>query len=243
MQVEATASIWSMVLGSGPVVQGVLISLILCSLLCWTIIFAKIRRFRQVNSANEEFEDIFWSTDSLPQIQTKARKMSAAPMAGVFLAGYEELKNLQDTAKNLGINLSHKIWIDSLERSLQKGIKEELTNLEFSLPILATIGNAGPFIGLFGTVWGIMRSFHDIGAQGSANLATVAPGISEALVATATGLAAAIPAVIAFNMFMSQLARLESKLQGFAGDFINLVERRLLPRTSRQAAQGQTGNE
>jgi biopolymer transport protein TolQ len=103
-----------------------------------------------------------------------------------------------------------------------------LAALERTLSVLATTGNAAPFIGLFGTVWGIMRSFHDIGLTGSASLATVAPGISEALVATAAGLAAAIPAVIAFNSFMSRLSRMETALQGFAADFLNTVERQLV---------------
>jgi biopolymer transport protein TolQ len=120
------------------------------------------------------------------------------------------------------------VWLETLERSLNKGIQEELAAMERTLPFLATTGNAAPFIGLFGTVWGIMRSFHSIGLKGSASLATVAPGISEALVATAAGLAAAIPAVIAFNGFMSWMGRLEIQLRGFSNDFLNTVERQLL---------------
>jgi len=210
--INATSSIWTMVLGTGPVVQFVLISLILFSIGCWTVIFAKIRRFRQAKIKNEEFERIFWESSSLSQVRASAQAMIDAPMAGVFLAGHDELRRLKERTRPQNITVGLKVWLDTLERSLHKGIKEELAALERMLPFLATTGNAAPFIGLFGTVWGIMNSFHSIGLKGSANLATVAPGISEALVATAAGLAAAIPAVIAFNSFMSIISRMEAEL-------------------------------
>lgn len=149
-------------------------------------------------------------------------------MAGVFLEGYKELKRLQKCPKPSDTAIGLRVWLETLERSLNKGIQEELAAMERTLPFLATTGNAAPFIGLFGTVWGIMRSFHSIGLKGSASLATVAPGISEALVATAAGLAAAIPAVIAFNGFMSWMGQMEIQLQGFSNDFLNTVERQLL---------------
>ncbi len=228
MPTQNTLSIWSMILGSGPIVLAVLLLLVAFSLAAWTIIFAKIKRFKKASDADDDFEETFWENDNLAQVQTKAIKSPNSPMAGVFLSGYEELKRLQETVRQVDTPVDMKVWVQALERSLQKSIKEELKSLEFSIPFLATIGNAGPFIGLFGTVWGIMKSFHDIGQQGSANLATVAPGISEALVATAVGLLAAIPAVIAFNSFTSHLSTIEARLEGFSGDFINAVERRLV---------------
>jgi biopolymer transport protein TolQ len=117
---------------------------------------------------------------------------------------------------------------DNIKRALRRAIATEMTRMSQMVPFLATTGNTAPFIGLFGTVWGIMNSFHGIGLKGSANLAVVAPGISEALVATAAGLAAAIPAVIAFNFFMSKIRVVESELQSFSADFLNIIERDIL---------------
>jgi len=192
------------------------------------VILAKIRRFRQARLGNEDFERLFWESPSLTQAHSYAKTMLEIPMAGVFLEGYKELKRLQKCPNTLDTDLSLRVWLETLERSLNKGIQEELAAMERTLPFLATTGNAAPFIGLFGTVWGIMSSFHSIGLKGSASLATVAPGISEALVATAAGLAAAIPAVIAFNGFMSWMGQMEIQLKGFSNDFLNTVERQLL---------------
>jgi biopolymer transport protein TolQ len=228
MEVDTTANVWTMIIGAGPVVKLVLIMLVVFSILCWTVILAKIRRFRQARLGNEDFERLFWESPSLTQAHSHAKTMPEIPMAGVFLEGYKELKRLQKCPNTRDTDLSLRVWLETLERSLNKGIQEELAAMERTLPFLATTGNAAPFIGLFGTVWGIMSSFHSIGLKGSASLATVAPGISEALVATAAGLAAAIPAVIAFNGFMSWMGQMEIQLQGFSNDFLNTVERQLL---------------
>jgi biopolymer transport protein TolQ len=228
MEVDTTANVWTMMIGAGPVVKMVLIMLLVFSILCWTVILAKIKRFRQARLGNEDFERLFWESPNLTQAYNHARLMPETPMAGVFLEGYKELKRLQKCPKPRDADIGLRVWLETLERSLNKGIQEELAAMERTLPFLATTGNAAPFIGLFGTVWGIMKSFHSIGLKGSASLATVAPGISEALVATAAGLAAAIPAVIAFNGFMSWMGRLEIQLHGFSNDFLNTVERQLL---------------
>jgi biopolymer transport protein TolQ len=209
-------------------VQLVLISLVALSLLCWTVILVKVRRFHKAREGNLDFEELFWESQNLGTVHGHARRMQDAPMAGVFLSGYEELKRFQEGSNGREGGLGIRVCLKTLERSLNKGIQAELSAMERTLPFLATTGNAAPFIGLFGTVWGIMRSFHNIGLTGSASLATVAPGISEALVATAAGLAAAIPAVIAFNSFMSSLSGIETDLQGFASDFMNTVERQLV---------------
>lgn len=238
MGLETSASILSMIFGAGPVVKFVLITLVFLSVLCWTVIFAKVIRFRQAKRANKVFEELFWESSNLNEVYAHARRMSGAPMAGVFLAGHTELKRLQECSTFQDPVVGLRVWLETLERSLNKGIQKEMAALEWSLHSLATTGNAAPFIGLFGTVWGIMGSFHSIGLKGSASLATVAPGISEALVATAAGLAAAIPAVIAFNGFMGWMAGQDVQLQGFAGDFLNTVERQLF-----QEEEAGTGEE
>jgi biopolymer transport protein TolQ len=222
--------ILSMIMGSGPMVQFVLLTLLFFSILCWTIILVKYLRFKRARRKNAAFLEIFKKCETLNQLQLYAEKSPSSPMAQVFFVVYEEVCRLQEETKEK--NITHTIWIENIDRSIKKGVQAELSSLERRVPLLATIGNSAPFIGLFGTVWGIMRSFHSIGLHGSASLATVAPGISEALIATAAGLAAAIPSVIAFNAFTGSLSRLETELYGFAGDFINLVERKLAsPRT------------
>ena len=233
---NSASSIWSMLFHSGPVVQFVLITLLVFSVICWTIIVVKIRRFRQASSANIDFEERFWDGGSLQRVYRTALRMPEAPMAAVFLHGYQELRQLIDECGSSPGERAINAWLQIIERGLDKGIKEELSLLERTIPFLATIGNAAPFIGLFGTVWGIMGSFHNIGLKGSASLATVAPGISEALVATAAGLAAAIPAVMAFNSFMSSLSNMEGVLKGFAADFLNTVERQLVSNSTQRAS-------
>ncbi|NIA08257.1 MAG: protein TolQ [Nitrospiraceae bacterium] len=236
MTLDATANIWTMIAELGLAVHLILIILVIFSLLCWTVILVKIRRFRQVRRSNEDFEGLFWESSDLNQIYSHARRMPEAPMAGVFLEGYRELRRLKECPRTQNPSMDLKLWLETLERSLNKGIRKEMAAMEHTLPFLATTGNVAPFIGLFGTVWGIMRTFHSIGLRGSASLATVAPGISEALVATAAGLAAAIPAVIAFNGFMSWMARQDVQLHGFAGDFLNTIERQLIQ--GRKTTQG-----
>ncbi len=226
------SSILTMILGAGPVVQFVLVLLVMMSVLSWTIILLKARIFKRAASADEEFEIFFSESQSLSQVASRAKRMTYCPMANVFSTAYEDYRKLRNDVKIENVPLRREAWIDVLSRSVSKGIKLEIKELEAALPVLATIGNSAPFIGLFGTVWGIMRSFHDIGMKGSASLATVAPGISEALIATAVGLAAAIPAVIAYNIFMSHSSAREQELEAFGVDFLNEVERDLLRRTA-----------
>ncbi len=226
METSMSANVWGLLSGSGPVVKLVLFVLLLFSLLSWTVILAKAFRLFKARRANDEFADFFDESDDLLEIYSFARRIPEAPMAGVFHEGYRALRQLQAAgAKPAG---SLRSWLEILERGLRKGIQEELALLERFLPFLATTTNAAPFIGLFGTVWGIMTSFHAIGQMGNASLATVAPGISEALVATAAGLAAAIPAGIAFNTFTSSLSQMESDLQAFSLEFLNIMERQLI---------------
>ena len=219
-----------MIFGADPVVQFVLVILLLMSVLCWTIIILKARLFKSANAGNEEFDLFFSEAANLAQVESRARRIKTSPMAQVFLCAYADYQDLQTDVKLDNVKLVRRAWIDVLTRSLEKAIKLEIQDMQAAVPLLATTGNSAPFIGLFGTVWGIMSSFQNIGLKGTASLATVAPGISEALVATAAGLAAAIPAVIAFNMFMSAAAAVEKDLEAFGADFINIVERELVRR-------------
>ncbi len=173
----------------------------------------------------------------------KAKQLHGSPLARIFRIGYVELKKTsqsttQPSAPNAAGNKpagsqsmamdTRFTGTDNVQRALRRAITTEMTRMTQMVPFLATTGNTAPFIGLFGTVWGIMNSFAGIGQKGSANLAVVAPGISEALVATAAGLAAAIPAVIAFNFFMSKIRVVESELYSFSADFLNIIERDIL---------------
>ncbi len=215
-------------LGSGPVVMAVLLSLVAISIACWTVIFAKLLHLRRVREGDSFFSGVFWDAPSFGAIRRSAEDVENSPMAQVFMAAHDEYLKIK---KGLGKGQAARNVSRCMEvvgRAVDAAVDEEMALLHRALPFLATTGNAAPFIGLFGTVWGIMNSFHEIGLAGSASLATVAPGISEALVATAAGLAAAIPAVVAFNLFTSALEEKEQELRGFAAEVMNTMELQLL---------------
>ncbi|MGL4208480.1 MAG: protein TolQ [Candidatus Adiutrix sp.] len=218
--------ILDMVLGAGPVVQGVMLVLLLFSLISWAIIITKAWQIKKAGRNSFLFLEYFWKSRSLSTLYTEAADFPASPIAQVFRVGYQELGRAHKA------RLEPRIAMENVQRSLRRATAAEGTHLFKNLPFLATCGNAAPFIGLFGTVWGIMGSFHEIGLAGSANLATVAPGISEALIATAAGLAAAIPAVVFFNYFNGRLRELEAEMSNFTADFVNVLERDLLKRLS-----------
>ncbi|WP_456433004.1 protein TolQ [Thermosulfuriphilus sp.] len=225
-------SIVNLVLAAGPVAKSVLLILLVFSVVSWAIIIFKWRQLRCFRRASEGFIESFWTSRTLSEVFKGLKDQPQAPVAEVFRMGYQELVRIRRSTPRPKAPEELSLWIESvvtrLERALDKAVSLELARLEEGLPFLATTGNATPFIGLFGTVWGIMGAFHNIGAVGSASLATVAPGIAEALIATAFGLAAAIPAVVAFNLFMSQVGRFETDIRAFVRDFLNLVERDLL---------------
>jgi biopolymer transport protein TolQ len=223
-----------MVLNAGPVVQLVLLLLVLFSISSWAIILIKYRYMRRAFRESALFIEFFWKSRDLTDAFTKSKQLQASPVARIFRVAYLELRKLSkqgapaDATRRPaeGTSLGTRTGgIDNVKRALRRAINTETTRMTQMVPFLATTGNTTPFIGLFGTVWGIMNAFHGIGMMGSASLAVVAPGISEALVATAVGLAAAIPAVIAFNYFMSKIRTLESELISFSADFLNVVER------------------
>ena len=223
-------SLLNMILDAGLMVKFVLLLLFIFSVVSWAIIFLKYRYYRNIKKDNELFNADYSRSTKLSDVLPAAKKYSFSTTAEVFRVGYAELtkinKPLNDSAQGSDeISLSS---LDNLERSMNKACNTEMTKLESALGFLATTGSASPFIGLFGTVWGIMDTFKGIGARGSATLAIVAPGISEALIATAAGLAAAIPAVIFYNYFLTQSKNMVQEMDNFAAEFLNIVERYLV---------------
>lgn len=209
-------------------VQLTLLTLIALSVACWAIILTKHKALKNLRAANEPFLDLFWKSTSLDDIFSRIDTFPESNIARVFKSGYLELRKIAES--NLGKDEHGQATtmlsgLDNLERALRKAINLEITLLESRLGLLATTGSTGPFIGLFGTVWGIMGSFHKIGATGLANLAVVAPGISEALIATAIGLIVAIPATVAYNHYAAQIQREELEMNSFASDFLNIAKR------------------
>ncbi|MCB2225501.1 MAG: protein TolQ [Desulfarculaceae bacterium] len=220
--------VWDMVWSAGLVVQGVLLILIIFSVVSWGLILAKLKSLRDARNQNEQFDNLFWNAGSLSAAEGQIRHLNASPLANVFTVGYAELgkvMRLRQGEPGLPAGV-----MPNLKRALDRAQAAESTRLGRAVTFLATTANTAPFIGLFGTVWGIMDAFRSIGATGAANLATVAPGIAEALVATATGLFAAIPAVVFYNHFNRKLVVLEAEMDSFSQDFLNLVERDLMRR-------------
>ena len=217
---------------AGPMVTFVMLLLLGFSLVSWTIIIMKHLSYRKARAETAFFIDTFWKSKNLADAYKVAKELASSPEASIFILGFNELQKLgrskivkQGSEETLEMKLA---GMDNLKRALRKAETKQVGRLGRYLSFLATTGSSTPFIGLFGTVWGIMSSFHDIGMRGSASLAVVAPGISEALIATAAGLAVAIPAVIFYNYYSNILSDLENDMQGFSADFMNLVERDLL---------------
>ncbi len=236
--VPGQIDILNMVINAGPMVQLVLFILLFFSITSWAIILIKLRYIRKAFRESDEFIEVFWESRDFAVAFKEAEDFPGSPIARVFSIAYLELRKLSQTSKKgaeaggEGHSLGKRLeGTENIDRSLRRAINTEIVRMTQMVPFLATTGNTTPFIGLFGTVWGIMNSFHGIGLTGSASLAAVAPGISEALIATAAGLAVAIPAVIGFNYFMQKIRIIESELQSFAADFLNIVERDILPAT------------
>ena len=216
-----------LILGASGVVMLVLFLLILLSIAGWYVIGYKYLYLRRAERESLAFLDRFWQSKRLDSAFKAAEDLSHSPIAAMYKAAYVELAKLQ-TLKEQGETASLDEHFENVERALRRAATSETTHLESLVPLLATVGSSAPFIGLFGTVWGIMNSFRSIGARGSANLATVAPGIAEALIATAIGLVAAIPAVMAYNYFARKIRVLSSEMETFSSDFLNLVKRHFL---------------
>jgi biopolymer transport protein TolQ len=212
---------------SGPVGISVLLLLLGASAVSWAIIVKKYLQIRRAQDESVRFLETFWQSKRLDAIYQTAETLGASPISQVFRAGYVELSKVtaQKKEAEVGGMQDELGGIENVERALKRAAASEVTHLEALVPFLGTTASAAPFVGLFGTVWGIMRAFHDIYRMGNANLATVARPISEALIATAVGLFAAIPAVVAYNFFVSKIRVLDSEMTNFSSDFLNIVRR------------------
>ena len=229
-----------MILNAGLMVQFVMLLLFIFSVSSWAIIFIKYRHIRRAYRESAEFIEYFWETRDFSEAFSKSKELRFSPIARVFRIAYMELRKLGSGdagRQQQAIGDQNPAFVfpktqrgfDNVKRALERSSITESIRLIQLVPFLATTGNIAPFIGLFGTVWGIMNSFHSIAfKKGVTSISAVAPGISEALIATAAGLAVAIPAVIAFNYFNQKIRIIESELESFSSDFLNIVERELI---------------
>ncbi|HTP67244.1 MAG TPA: protein TolQ [Geobacteraceae bacterium] len=214
--------------GTGLVVKIVLVILLYFSVVSWTIIFFKLLQVYRANSESQRFLEFFWKTKRFDLINAQLDRFANSPLSVMFNEGYGELKRLMekgehpDEPEGISTDLG---GIDNIARALRRATTSEITRLEKYLTFLATTGATAPFIGLFGTVWGIMAAFKGIGETGSASLAVVAPGIAEALIATAIGLVAAIPAVMGYNHFQHKIRVVIAEMDSFSTEFLNIVHR------------------
>ncbi len=230
-------SVVDLIIYSGPVVKIVLLILLFFSIFSWAIIFSKLRLIRLADRESKSFLRIFWEGKQFASIFAESKKLHHSPTAEIFRSAYLELTKLSQAKANpdnprknsdpaaLSMEMT---GVDNISRAMRQALTSQLTKLERALGFLATTGSTTPFIGLFGTVWGIMDAFRGIGMRGSATLAVVAPGISEALIATAAGLAAAIPAVVAYNYYINRIKELNSQMENFSSELLNIIERHFL---------------
>ncbi len=219
---------FELVLQAGPVVKLVLLILVYFSLVSWAIIFYKATVVQKAIKDSDRFLDFFWEKKRFDLIGQGIKDFSNSPLATLFREGYHEMLQVKKKPVDAPDGGDFSSKMDTTEivgRALRRATTQETHRLEKYLTFLATTGSTAPFIGLFGTVWGIMDAFHGIGQTGSASLAVVAPGISEALIATAIGLAAAIPAVMGYNHFLNKVNLLIGEMDNFSQEFLNIVER------------------
>jgi len=221
--VNADMSILGLFLQAGLVVQAVMLTLLALSIISWTFIFKKNKELKYAKSSVFAFEDKFWSGVDLSKLYAELvrRKEGIDGIESVFVSGYKEFARLRQQS-----GTSPEAVMDGSERSMRVAVSREVETMEEHLSFLATVGSTSPYIGLFGTVWGIMNSFIALGTAKQATLTTVAPGIAEALVATAMGLFAAIPAVIAYNRFATNIERIERQFEIFVEEFAGILHRK-----------------
>ncbi len=219
-------SVWGLFVRADVVVKAAIVILVLASFWCWAITFDKVIRMRRLNRLASRFEESFWSGGSLEELYDQVGTRPRDPMTAVFAAAMREWRRSSDggltkqDAMRAGIG-------QRIERVMQVALGREMVRLERYMSFLASVGSTAPFIGLFGTVWGIMNSFQSIAAMKNTSLVVVAPGLAEALFATALGLVAAIPAVIAYNKLSTDLGRYANRLEHFAGEFTAILSRQL----------------
>jgi biopolymer transport protein TolQ len=216
-------SLWALFMMADWVVKAVMIGLLIASVWVWAVVFEKLTTLRRIRREADAFEDRFWSGGSLEELHTEQGENPSHPVAAVFGAGMREWK--RSAGRGLGSELAVTGMKERVERAMAVSIGREMERLERWMVFLATVGSAAPFVGLFGTVWGIMNSFQAIAGMQNTSLAVVAPGIAEALFATAIGLIAAIPATIAYNKLSSDFGRFAGRLEGFATEFSAILSR------------------
>jgi biopolymer transport protein TolQ len=219
------SSFWHLIANASIIVQFVMLLLVFISVTSWWVIFKKFMVLARARTAADEFEDTFWSGIDLTSLYNRIerRKEEAYGMEAVFLAGFREFLRLRAQP-----NADSESLVSGTQRAMRAALSREIDDLETHLPVLATAGSVSPYIGLFGTVWGIMNAFRAIGAAQQATLPHVAPGIAEALIATAMGLFAAIPAVMAYNRYAYHVDRLENRYDTFMEEFANILQRQAL---------------
>ena len=229
-------SITALILQASLVVQLVMAGLVLTSLASWTVIFGKVFGLKRVRNSNEEFEREFWSGRSLTELNTAVNsKTDTAPMERIFASGMREFLKLREKRLDAGAQL------DGARRAMRASYQRELDVIESNLSFLASVASVSPYVGLFGTVWGIMHAFVGLSNMTQVTLATVAPGIAEALVATAIGLFAAIPAVVAYNRFARDIDRIAIQLETFIEEFSNILQRNAGVNATTTIAGGSAG--
>ncbi len=217
-------TMWDMFLQATLVVKLVMIGLVIASIVCWAVVFEKFATVRKMRAAIDQFDKLFWSGRTLPEIQAVAQQQGRRGSAALFLAAMEEWQRSQQQG---AVQSSPASLLQRLEKIMDVELQRQTLNMERRLLVLATTGSIAPFVGLFGTVWGIMNSFQAIAISKNTNLAVVAPGLAEALFATALGLLAAIPAVIFYNKFSHDISRLASHMENFIEEFTAILSRQL----------------
>ncbi|MEM7172533.1 MAG: protein TolQ [Pseudomonadota bacterium] len=218
-------SVWGLFAEADIVVKVVMVLLLFASVWSWAIIFEKVLRMRRLKSLANEFEEAFWSGGSLDDLYDRIDKRPSDPMSALFVSAMREWRRA--SSRNLDIERMKIGLQQRVERVMDISLGREMERLERHMIFLASVGSAAPFIGLFGTVWGIMNAFTSIAASKNTSLAVVAPGIAEALFATALGLVAAIPAVIGYNKISNDLGRYSGRLEAFSGEFSAILSRQL----------------
>ncbi len=215
-------SIIELIMGASLIVKLVMLSLVLASLTSWTMIFSKHKILNDARKQADKFEEVFWSTEDLTPLYTRisSKRVKTAGMEKLFDAGFKEFARLKKQK-----NIDPDAILEGAQRAMRVTLNKEIEALEQNLPFLATVGSTSPYIGLFGTVWGIMNSFRSLGSVQQATISMVAPGISEALIATAMGLFAAIPAVIAYNRYSNDVERLINRYDTFTEEFSSILHR------------------
>lgn len=220
-------SIWELFFQAGIVVKLVMFGLLAASLWCWAIIFSKILLLKRLHQSAAQFEEEFWSGQSLEQLYQRIKGRVRDPLSAVFAAAMQEWNQSLGTGKRATLGTLRVSLLQRIDRAMNTTLASELDKIEKHMGFLASTGSTAPFVGLFGTVWGIMTSFQAISVSKNTSLAVVAPGIAEALFATAIGLVAAIPAVIAYNKLSLEFGRYASRLEGFTAELEALISRQL----------------